>query len=144
MDEEVINEKLVYLKSILEKLKIRVEKYKVEIDLETKETLFAASSKFAEEIVEVAIKINNKFIEKNKDFANSYYETFSNLLKYYDLDEEIILKLAKTTGLRNRIAHKYDSISEEITYRSFLNILNLYEKYIKIVQLMLKQEKSKN
>ena len=28
-------------------------------------------------------------------------------------------KIAKTTGLRNRIAHEYEKLDEEITLRSF-------------------------
>lgn len=144
MEEEVlILEKITYLKSLLKKLKVRLEKYEVEENLEEKETLFAAMSKFSEEIVEIAIKINNKFLELNSDFAASYYETFSKLKNFYDIDEEILKKLAKTTGLRNRIAHEYEYIDEQITIRSFQNILELYDSYIKIVKDMVNSEKEK-
>ncbi len=144
MKEEIlILEKITYLKEVLKKLKIRYDKYLKETNLEEKETLFAAMSKYAEEIVEVAIKINNKFLEINNDFAPSYYETFTRLLKYYDLNERTITKLAKTTGFRNRIAHEYENIDERITINSFKNVLSVYENYIEIVKQMISQEKKK-
>lgn len=133
MEKELIKEKLQYQKSLIQKLKIRLNKYKLEKDEEEKETLFAAMAKFSEEIVESAIKINNRLLEDNKDFASSYYETFSKLRKHYEIDEEIIDKLARTTGFRNRISHEYDKINPEITVISFENIINLYLEYIKII-----------
>lgn len=141
--EALIIEKIVYLKEVLKKLKIRLEKYEVEQNLEEKETLFAAMSKYAEEVVEIAIRINNKFLELNSDFASSYYETFTSLRKYYDLDEITINKLAKTTGLRNKITHEYQKIDEEITVRSFKNVLMIYEDYIILVKSMVEIEKNK-
>lgn len=135
----LILEKITYLKEVLNKLKKRYDKYEIEVDIEEKETLFAAMCKYAEEVVEIAIKINNKFLELNKDFASSYYDTFIKLSKHYDLDIVLIEKLAKTTGLRNRIAHEYEFIDEKITLNSINNILQIYPKYISIVNNLLKK-----
>jgi len=70
MDNKIlIEEKLAYLKSLLKKIEYRLEKYDIEKDENEKETLFAAMSKFSEEVVETAIKINNILLEEKKDFS---------------------------------------------------------------------------
>ena len=131
MDNKIlIEEKLAYLKSLLKKIEYRLEKYDIEKDESERETLFAAMSKFSEEVIETAIKINNILLEEEKDFAPTYYETFTRLLKYYDIDKDLISNLAKTTGFRNRISHEYSNLDSRITIESFNNLLNLYPKYI--------------
>lgn len=133
MNKQLIKEKLVYIKELLVKLNIRIEKYEKATNEEEKETLFAAMSKFVEEIVEIAIKINTLILEDKKDFAASYFESFSRLGKHFKIDESDLKKLAKTAGFRNRIGHEYKNLNTAITLRSFKNLIPVYEKYIDFV-----------
>jgi hypothetical protein len=54
-----IDEKLFYLKELIEKADKRIKKYYEVKKEEDKETYFFAISKFVEEIIETSIKINN-------------------------------------------------------------------------------------
>lgn len=140
MDEKLILEKLVYMKELIDILESRIKKYESEKDTLEKKTLFAAMSKFSEEIVEIAIKINNILLEENNDFASSYYETFSKLEKYYTIDEDFLGRIANTTGFRNRVAHEYADLNEKITIKSFSNVVNLYLKYIEFIHSLLNKK----
>jgi uncharacterized protein YutE (UPF0331/DUF86 family) len=137
MDTELLLHKLSYQKELLEKVDKRLKKYVIEKDIETKETLFAAMSKFCEEIVEVGIKVNNLILHENNDYADTFYETFSKLPKYLKFDTSFIEKIAKTTELRNRIAHEYGQLDEKITIRSFENVVKLYTIYIKEIKKLI-------
>lgn len=134
MDNKLILDKLTYMKELIEILDSRIEKYKSQNDEIEKKTLFAAMSKFSEEIIEIGIKINNILLEENNDFALSYYETFSKLEKYYEIDNDFLKKIANTTGFRNRVAHEYADLNIDITIKSFSNIVNLYLKYIDFIK----------
>ncbi len=134
MDKELLLHKLSYQKDLLDKIDSRLKKYCKETDKEEKDTLFAALSKFTEEVVETAIKINTIILEDNKDYADTYFESFSKLSRYLTIDEMLLEKLAKTSGFRNRISHEYDQLDVSITIKSFEQILILYPKYIEIIK----------
>ena len=138
MEKEIIKEKLIYLKEILKKLDRRIKKYDIEKDSEDKETLFIAITKLCEEVVEIGIKINNKLLESNNDYASTYYQTFEKLKKYYKIDNEILKRLAKTTSIRNKITHDYENIFQEQKIDKFKEIFSLYKEYIKIINNILK------
>lgn len=138
MEKELIKEKLIYLKEILFKLNLRLERYVVEDDEINKETLFIAITKLSEEIVEIAIKINNKLLEANKDYASTYYQTFEKLKKYYKIDLNLLKKLAITTSLRNKVTHEYENILIEQKINKFKELSELYTEYIKLINKILK------
>ncbi len=135
MSKELIKRKLEYLKENLIELKerkIRLEAEKNEFD---KKTLKLASSKLIEEIIESAIKINNTFLlEKNK-YANTYYESFIRLGEIYDIDKNLLLKLAKTTSYRNKVVHEYELFDKDEKLLNVIKeILEYYEKYVKEIK----------
>lgn len=132
MENAVINEKLIYLKDLLRKLKIRLDEYAKEKDEEKKETLFAAITKFSEEIIETAIKINNKLLEEKKDFASTYSQTFTKLKKYYKFKKSDIEILAKTTSIRNKATHEYDVLfsNMDLAIEKYKELLIEYPKYL--------------
>lgn len=141
MDTTLLNEKVLYLKETLKKLQKRYETYQETTDPETQETLYAAMAKFAEEIVETAIKINTKLLEEHDDVATSYYQSFIRLYEHYpSLDHALLEKLARTTGLQNRIAHEYDSMDKSITLKSLANILELYAPYIEMLRTIIRKD----
>ena len=138
MEIEVIKEKLVYLREILNKLEIRFAKYNKETNQEDKETLFIAISKLCEKVIEIAININNKLLEANNDYASTYYQTFEKLKKYYKIDEKIIKKLAQSTSIRNKVAHEYENLLKEQKIEKFKEISEIYNEYIKIINKIIK------
>jgi uncharacterized protein YutE (UPF0331/DUF86 family) len=141
MDTTLLNEKVLYLKESLKKLQKRYETYQETTDPETQETLYAAMAKFAEEIVKTAIKINTKLLEEHDDVATSYYQSFIRLYEHYPaLDHALLEKLARTTGLRNRIAHEYDSMDKSITLKSLAKILELYASYIEMLRTIIRKD----
>lgn len=141
METEIINEKLIYLKDLLNKLKIRLNEYKKETNIEKKETLFAATTKFSEEIIETAIKINNKLLEEKKDFASVYNQTFIKLKKHYKFKKSNLEELAKTTSLRNKATHEYEMLFEnqDESIIKYNELLLLYPKYIEDIKEILKE-----
>lgn len=128
MDTILIQEKLEYLNDNIKKLEFRYNKYKNETDELEKETLLLAISKLIEEIIESAIKINNTILKENKDYAASYYETFSRLTKHYGFNKKTFNELAKSTSLRNKITHEYKSIENKILLET-PNLIKLYTQY---------------
>ncbi len=138
MSKELIKRKLEYLKENLIELKerkIRLETEKNEFD---KKTLKLASSKLIEEIIEAAIKINNTFLlEKNK-YANTYYESFIRLGEIYDIEKDLLLKLAKTTSYRNKVVHEYELFDKDEKLLNVIKeILEYYEKYVKEIKKLI-------
>jgi len=140
MDKEIILDKLAYLKQLIEKLDLRIEKYEKEKENIEKETLFLAISKLCEEIIETSIKINNIFLEKNKDYGPTYYETFIRLGKYYKIDSNLLKKLAKTTSIKNKITPDYENIFLNQKLELILEISNLFPKYIEIIKKIIKND----
>ncbi len=136
MNSEIITEKLIYLKDLVKKLKLRIEEYEKEKDEERKETLFAAMTKFSEEIVETAIKINNKLLEEKKEFASTYTQTFTKLKKHYKFKKSNLETLAKTTSIRNKAAHEYNLLSqnEKETVDKYKEFIIEYPKYIEDIK----------
>ena len=137
MEKKYILDKLAYMKEFIELLDSRIQKYEQEENIVEKKTLFAAMSKFSEEIVELGIKINNILLEEHKDYSTSYFDSFSKLSNYYDIDDDFLTKLANTTGFRNRVSHEYGSLNETITLKSFHNIVHLYQRYIDFIKSLL-------
>lgn len=143
MEFSEIEGKIVYLKGMLKELEENYNDYNQKnIDLKLKRKTYLAISKLVEEIVESGIKINNLVLEKKKDYAPSYYESFSKLSKYYEIEEDFIKKIAKTSAFRNKIVHTYSEMEDLDIISNVEPILYLYEKYIKLINKILKIEKN--
>lgn len=136
MEKENIKEKLVYIKELLIKLDKRIIKFETEHDEEERETLFAAMTKFVEEIIEKSIKINMLLLENKNDFASTYYQSVSKLSKYYKLTKEDELYFSKLTSLRNKATHEYENITsnQEKIFQEYKLLVKNYPRYISFVQ----------
>ena len=62
--------------------------------------------------------------------CSSYYEIFEKLVYNSKLSEENLLLYKKMIGMRNRIVHDYDRISNEILYMILQNNLNDFNIFI--------------
>jgi uncharacterized protein YutE (UPF0331/DUF86 family) len=51
------------------------------------------------------------------------------------------LRLASTTGLRNRLVHRYEEIDHKIVYHSAVRLLPDYLQYFKLIEKYLKSAK---
>ncbi|MBU0758244.1 MAG: DUF86 domain-containing protein [Nanoarchaeota archaeon] len=124
-----LNRMISFIKDNMNMLEIIIKKYEKAASQE-KEILLAAMERKAEECVESAIKINQHILEERGKIADSYYSSFIdlNILKIFD--EKLLSNLAKTAGFRNRLAHEYMDLSEEVTVKTIRKILKLYPKYL--------------
>jgi uncharacterized protein YutE (UPF0331/DUF86 family) len=138
---EVIKNKISYLKENIIKAEKRIKQYENTKDFYDKETLELAISKLIEEIVETAIKINNLILEKNKSYAGTYSSTFLKLKNFYELDSKLIIELAKTTSLRNKITHEYSQEKEKDLIEKYKKTIELYKKYIEIILKVILKDK---
>jgi uncharacterized protein YutE (UPF0331/DUF86 family) len=138
MEKETIENKLIYIKILLEKINKNIEKYElIEKENENKEIFFVAISKYIEELIETSIKINNLILSEHGDFAQTYYISFIKLLKYYkNLNEKEIKYFAKLTSIRNKIAHEYFNFLDDMdtNIKIYKKIIKEFPKYIKIIK----------
>jgi len=139
MDKNIILNKIAYLKENLLKIEKRIEKYEKESNFEEKETLELAITKLIEELVETAIKINNILLEENNSYGGTYSSTFTKLGQFYSIDNNLLLKLAKTTSIRNKIAHEYEIENKINLIEKYKNFIPLYEKYIQFILSIIKK-----
>jgi len=130
MDREIIENRIEYIKEKIKDINFEILKYDETLDKRIKKTHLAAAERWAEEIIESAININNEILKDFGKISESYYESFLEL-KVIDLfDDEFLEKIANTAGFRNRLAHEYMSLNEEITINSIKNIPVLYKNYL--------------
>lgn len=101
-----------------------------------------AVEKLVELIVELASDINRNVIEAQQGSpASNYYNTFTQLGELNVLPEALSLRLASTTGLRNRLVHRYEEIDHKIVYHSAVRLLPDYLQYFKLIEKYLKSAK---
>ncbi|MFH0701383.1 MAG: DUF86 domain-containing protein [Candidatus Woesearchaeota archaeon] len=135
MDKIIIESKISSLLTLLEKLKGILKEYETNKTL--KEIIFYAAEKKAEEIVELAISINQELLREKGKTSLSYYDSFIDLKVFKSFSESELKELASTAGFRNRLAHEYLEVNEEIAVRSMKNLLRIYPPYLQKVKKLL-------
>lgn len=99
-----------------------------------------AAEKIIELIVEAASDVNRIILEAREDIPpETYYNTFTRLGELEILPQELSSRLASTTGLRNRLVHRYDEIDHKIVYHSAVRLLKDYRRYFKLIEKYLQQ-----
>ena len=132
MEKIIIENKIGNLIVLLEKLEIILKEY--EKNSKLKEFLFYAAEKKAEEIVELAISINQELLKFKGKMSQSYYDSFIDLNLFGVFDENFLIKLANTAGFRNRLAHDYLDIDEKVAFNTMKDMLSLYKLYLQKVR----------
>jgi uncharacterized protein YutE (UPF0331/DUF86 family) len=100
-----------------------------------------AVEKLIELIVEIASDINRMIVEeKQATPSDSYFSTFSQLGELKILPQDLSLRLASTTGLRNRLVHHYEDIEHKIVYHSAVRLLKDYRQYFQMIEKYLQAQ----
>lgn len=132
VNKEFISQKLTYLSTYLndlESLRVRnLAEYKRD------HVKRYAIERLIELIVEVATDCNRHIVAVLSESSPPiYYDTFAEMHNLKILPKELSFRLASTTGLRNRLVHRYEEIDHKIVYYSVLPLLENYHKSLVIV-----------
>jgi len=140
MDKEIIEKRLSYIIEKLKDLKYDLNKYEKTIGEKDKKTVQGAIERWAEEIVESAININQELLSSKNKVSDSYYNSFIDLKCLDFFDNNFLTKIASTAGFRNRLAHDYMNVDKEVMLKSARFLLKLYKEYILKVTEYLEQK----
>lgn len=100
-----------------------------------------AAEKLAELIVEYATDINRAILEAaDATPPQTYYDTFSEMGRVGILPRGLAPRLASTTGLRNRLVHRYDEIDNPTVYYSLKPMLKNYREYARLIEAYLAKQ----
>ncbi len=128
-DKEILVSKIGHLKNYFEELKsfetIGFHEY-----LQDKMRR-RAIERLLQLVVEVACDINSFILSKKGIVAESYHDSFLKMSEVEIVERPVALKLANTTGLRNRIIHEYGEYKDEIVYKNVSIFIEFYGKYLK-------------
>ena len=128
-DKEIFIGKLNYFKNYYEELKsfetLSFHQY-VQDKIKRR-----AIERLLQLVVEVACDINNFILSKKGIVAESYHDSFLKMGEAEIVERPVALKLAKTTGLRNRIIHEYGEYKDEVVYKNISIFIEFYGKYLK-------------
>lgn len=127
MDKEKLINQLNYISEYIKELKIGITRLGDDLLIQQ------GVERLSEKIIESAIKINQELLTNKNIFVKSYYESFIELKQLNLFDEKILLQLAQTTGFRNRLAHEYQNLDDEITINSIKKLPELYKKYLQTI-----------
>ncbi|MBI2665250.1 DUF86 domain-containing protein [Candidatus Woesearchaeota archaeon] len=139
-----MNEKMIVLESKIESITLLLDKLKQILQEHHKnknmqEFLLYAAEKKAEEVVELAVSLNQEILQIKGKMGLSYYDSFIELKNFGLFTEEELRSLASTAGFRNRLAHEYLEIDGKIAFRTMENILVIYPPYLLKVKKILKK-----
>ncbi len=130
-DKEIFIGKLNYLKNYYEELKsFELLSFHQYVQDKTRRR---AIERLLQLIVEVACDINSFILSKKGITPESYHDSFMKLYEIGIIEKDIALKLARTTGLRNRIIHEYGEYKDEVVYKNISIFIEFYGKYLKVL-----------
>ena len=83
-------------------------------------------------IVDLALDINNIILAYlQKPPASDYFNSFIDLAECGVLPESLAVKIAPSTGLRDRLVHEYETINDRIVFESISETIEQYIIYMK-------------
>ncbi len=135
MDKLVLESKIEIMLDLLNKLKAILKEQRLNKKLE--EYLLYAGEKKAEEIVELAISINQELLKSKEKLALSYYESFTSLSIFKLFSSEELKDLASTAGFRNRLAHEYLDVDAKLALLSMEKMLRIYPIYLQKIKTLI-------
>lgn len=128
-DKEIFIGKLNYLKNYYEELKcfesLNFNQY-IQDKIKRR-----AIERLLQLIVEVACDINSFVLSKSGIVGESYHDSFVKMGEAGTLEKDVAMKLARTTGLRNRIIHEYGEYKDEVVYKNIFIFMEFYGIYLK-------------
>lgn len=136
IDVQLINRKIKLIDEDLRLLK----KYK---SLTLDEYLNNSESKLIierllEKITGQVIDINYHILkEEYETTPTDYYSSFIDIGKNKIITEKFAIEMAKSTGLRNALAHNYEKINDELVFNSIKTALTQVPSYLsKILEFL--------
>lgn len=130
IDEILISRKITLinndLKSLKELSKLSLKTYLSKAEYE------ALAERYLERIIGRMIDINYHILsEKEKEIPTDFYSSFIELGKNKYLPLKLAEVMAKSAGLRNRLAHEYDEIDAKKVFAAMAACLKDVPKYLK-------------
>ena len=132
LDKEFISQKLTDLSKFLDDLEsLRARSF---VEYKKDYARRYAIERLIELIVEFATDCNRHMVAALAESSPpTYYDTFADMYTLKILPKTLSFRLASTTGLRNRLVHRYEEIDHKIVYHSVAPLLENYRKYMVIV-----------
>lgn len=132
VDIQLIHRKIKLIEadlSFLTKYKnISLEKY-----LKSRESQLVIE-RLLEKITGRLIDLNYHLLkEKYEIMPEDYYDSFIEIGKRKIITAEFAEEIAKSSGLRNALAHEYDKIDEKMVHKAIGTSLTQIPKYLKII-----------
>ncbi len=133
VDEVFVREKMDRLRQYLQELQ-QVSAYSLQDYLAG---LFVkrAGERMAELVVECAVDINDHFcLELGGAPPQEYYQSFIRMADLGVVSHDLASRLAPTAGLRNRLAHEYESVVDRAVYNSIQRMIPNFAEYLAQVE----------
>ncbi|MBI3342662.1 DUF86 domain-containing protein [Candidatus Gottesmanbacteria bacterium] len=136
LDEQLIHRKAKLIEEDLQKLApyrlLGEEAYKKD------EAAQLAVERLMERVIGRLIDVNYHLLkEKFKTLPVDYYDSFLALAKQGVVPGDLARTVAKSVGLRNILAHEYDTIDPAKVYQSISDALDQVPKYLQSILLTL-------
>lgn len=137
-DEMFLREKMDALRQYLTDLQ-RVARHTLDEylgDLFIKRT----GERTIELIVECAVDINNHLcLELGGVPPTDYYQSFLRTADVGVITPDLAARLAPTAGLRNRLAHEYETVADRAVYQAIQRMIPNYTDYLGQVETWLRR-----
>src|SRR5690554_244375 len=136
---EIIVEKLIKMSEYLQHLKeLKPDTY---TDYMSNFPTRLAMERLMQLIIDLALDINNVVLSYlKKPPAVDYFNSFIDLAENNVLDMDLAVKIAPSTGIRNRLIHEYEKINNKIVYESIEETLKMYHLYMKTINDFIKDK----
>lgn len=130
LDIQLINRKIKLIEADLTELKkhsaVNAKEYMVKLELQL------PVERLLERIIGRLTDINYHLLrEKHGYLPNDYFDSFVQMGVKNEISHQLARKLAKSTGLRNVLAHEYDEVNHQQVYKSIKLTLIEVPRYLK-------------
>lgn len=136
----VIRDKLTRMGHYLQELESLARRYSMD-EYCANSLVKHSAERVIELIVEAAVDINGLFVTlSGSPPPKDYYASFLELARQRVYPWAFGKQLASTAGLRNRLAHEYETIKDPIVYRNVKTMPSLYRRYISSIRTYLERK----
>lgn len=100
---------------------------------------YYTAERILEKIIAAAIDINIHIASsKGEKIPDTYYESFTMMAKLKILPPNFARLIADSARMRNKIAHEYEEIEQDIIYDSLKEAVKEYTEYVSYIKKFLK------
>lgn len=103
-----------------------------------KEAIKLACYKAMQDVVDASMDIIAMILKDERETPQDDYTNVTIILKKKIINKTIAESLAEANGLRNRLVHCYNTLSDEIAYNSIRRLLPRIEKFLSLMRTWLK------